>query len=169
MDLAGFKYNFTAPPLSSSSQILMGQTSCSGGTARLNVYDDILGEGIFGYSSTSGNNTGVHGLGVDQGNLGVISVGVLGETQPFTINKGIGVSGFVGTANYGSLPLTGISIGVYGNSISNGGMWAGYFDGDVITVHSNNFAGKISFDNPTHGLSSNTFHACADNWSGRSD
>jgi hypothetical protein len=131
--LNNFNFNFTNPA-NSLSQVRIGQTTCGTSSVRLDVFDDRHGTGIRGYSSTSSlNNIGVHGMGFDPATAsGIVNIGVLGETNVrVPANKAAGVAGFCGgSPNYALMP-TGQDIGVYGNSLSNFGAWAGYFDGNV--------------------------------------
>lgn len=130
----GYNFNFTAPG-NSASKVIIGNSSCGSGTARLSVNDDNLGIAIRGHCSTnSGNNIGVYGTGVDPGiTSGMAAIGVLGDVNSTPNDSGhsVGVAGFSGGPAVISAIPTGVSIGVYGNSTANGGYWAGYFDGDV--------------------------------------
>ena len=136
MDLNGWQYNFTAPVASAPSQVLIGQPICNSWQSRLSVWDDALGEGIYGYSSRTsvpGNNVGVHGNATDNA-IGALNsnIGVLGEVNNIVNmnNSYVGIAGFVNTPVLSSIPL-GSPIGVYGNSQGFPTGWAGYFDGDV--------------------------------------
>ncbi len=141
--LNNFNFHFTTPVSSTGGQVIIGQApipTCPSMSARLSVTDDILSKGIFGFCSTaSGNNIGIHGQGLDA-NTGtsIASIGVMGETDGFPTTASVmptsvyaGVAGFCGTPNYGTMPI-GQAIGVYGNSTANSGIWAGYFDGNVM-------------------------------------
>lgn len=128
-----WNFNYTMPR-NSASEVLIGYTGCTTGTARLDVKDDMLGTAVKGLCATSNmNNIGVHGIGVntrgeDSGN----TFGVVGESGlVYKRGYSAGVAGFCGgAAALSALPF-GEDIGVYGNSTANGGAWAGYFDGDV--------------------------------------
>lgn len=131
-------FNFTTPK-GTKSQVLIGFPNCLNTIARLDVSDDNNGIGIKGYSTTkTQNNIGVYGIAFDPSpnDATRASIGVLGEMNKVQRNRGAGVAGFCGVAVPGVLPL-GQDVGVYGNSITNGGRWAGYFDGDV------NFNGTV--------------------------
>jgi len=133
MPLNNFNYNFTNNA-NTTGKVLIGKTACGTGIARLHVEDDNLGNGIYGFSSiTTGNNIGVRGAaGINSSNAMITSVGTMGEAFINTIpgSGAAGVAGFCGSSNLTFLPPN-RDIGVYGNSIANGGAFAGYFDGDV--------------------------------------
>ncbi|MBL7900745.1 MAG: tail fiber domain-containing protein [Bacteroidia bacterium] len=136
--LNSFDFNFTDAQ-NSTAKINMGNSTCNfQGTARLNVSDDNLGYAIIGSSRTFGaKNIGVNGYAVDMNsNSAATTFGVLGESIAAGGNvlaSTAGVAGFCGGNSINTMPL-GEQIGVYGNSVANGGQWAGYFDGDVKVV-----------------------------------
>lgn len=133
-----FNFNFTSSA-NSTSKLNFGSNSCNfNGPARLNVMDDNIGTAIFGNARTNGNtNIGVRGYAVDINSSALVTTyGLLGESVLSGNNNmatSAGVAGFCGTYNSQSMPM-GQQIGVYGNSLLNGGQWAGYFDGNVNVV-----------------------------------
>lgn len=132
--LNNFNYNFTNPS-NSSSQVLIGKSSCGSGLAKLDVLDETIGNGIYANCYTSSaDNIAIRGNAGDAiSNTANNIFGVLGEANLSNTNfsgNAAGVAGFCGPMTSGFMP-PGQNIGVYGNSIANGGAWAGYFDGDV--------------------------------------
>ncbi len=136
IDLNGFNYNFTSPN-NTIGKVVIGKTTCGTGMARLDVLDNVIGNGIYSSCSAPTSNVAIRGVG---GNLQFANItdifGVVGESLLGTNNftgVGAGVAGFCGPMNSNTMPQ-GQSIGVYGNSVANGGNWAGYFEGDV-SIH----------------------------------
>ncbi len=133
-----FNFNFTTST-NSTSKLNLGSNACNtSGPARLNVMDDNIGTAIYGNVRTNGStNIAVRGYAVDvNSNAAVTTFGILGESMASGGNvlaATAGVAGFCGGYNTSNMPV-GEQIGVYGNSISNAGHWAGYFDGDVNVV-----------------------------------
>lgn len=132
--LNNFNFNFTNPS-NSPSKLMIGHSICTNGMARVQVYDDNIGRGIYsGCSTTGADNIAFHGNAGDPNSSTSTNIfGVLGEANLSAANvSGVsaGVAGFCGGFVPTFLP-PGQNIGVYGNSIANGGKWAGYFDGDV--------------------------------------
>lgn len=134
--MSNFNFNFTIPS-GNKSQVLIGYPNCTSSLARLDVKDDNNGMAINGFCSTSTqNNFGIHGEAIDGSafpGINLTSVGVEGVSNQirYPQSKQIGIAGFCGGPASYPVGITGQNIGVYGNSTSNGGVWAGYFDGDV--------------------------------------
>lgn len=132
--MATYNYNFTNSS-GSSSKVSIGYSGCTGGSAKLNVTDPNLGNGVFSHCSTGGGNNiaikGEAGDGISSTETNIF--GVLGEANLSGANQNgnsAGVAGFCGPMVAGMMP-PGENIGIYGNSMGGGGRWAGYFDGDV--------------------------------------
>jgi hypothetical protein len=131
-----WNFNFTTPALSNKGQVLIGRPNCNSFAARLDVEDDFIGRGIYGFSSRVfgaplGNNIGIHGNGTDAFiGPNVTSIGVLGEVNGLnSTSRFAGVAGFCGTPNLNALP--GRPVAIYGNNGGNPNNWGGYFEGDV--------------------------------------
>lgn len=135
--MKNFNFNFTVPS-GNTSQVLIGYPTCTSSLARLDVTDDNQGTAINGFCSTATqNNFGVRGESIDGSafpGVNLTSVGVEGVSNQirYPQSKQIGVAGFCGGPAVYPAGITGQNIGIYGNSTSNGGVWAGYFDGDVM-------------------------------------
>jgi hypothetical protein len=125
-----FNFNFTTPA-GTKSQVHIGKPACAASAVRLDVADDNNGTAIKGFvNTTTQSNIGVNGIAANPSS-GLTSIGVLGEVGIRGNYRVAGVAGFSGgPANLGALPL-GQDVAIYGNSRSNTGTWAGYFDGDV--------------------------------------
>jgi hypothetical protein len=129
-----FNFNFTTGDMQ-RGKVIIGRSNCAIGSARLDVMDDQIGTGIIGKAmAQTANVVGVQGIGSHTGpGNSISSIGVLGEVDN-TLNRSAGIAGFcAGPSNLAFLPIN-ESIGVYGNSLANGGRWAGYFDGDVNII-----------------------------------
>jgi hypothetical protein len=126
-----FGYNFTTPNNSPGQVNIGGAPGCGAFPARLNVTDDNIGNGIYGFcSTTTSDDIGVRGsVFAGAPSSPFANVGVLGETNSSNYKYGYaGVAGYVGPANLTTLPF-GQPIGVYGNGMSISSGWAGWFDG----------------------------------------
>lgn len=133
--MGGFNFNYTMQN-GSSSKVIIGQSACGTGFARLDVRDDNIGTGVKGYCATSNpESIGVFGsgefIGGDDPNS--LAIGVVGDGKGRDVEqkRQYGVVGFAGSYNSTAMPPTPENVGVYGNALHNNGSWAGYFDGHV--------------------------------------